>query len=110
MEFDFSRFFTAVSINILNFHNIWNEFNNFHDSIDFVNFDEIDNLLLEEFDKPSITLFSKLWILIKVFFHLSCKHVNQMLRSSIRYWNLNHSVFIIDNIDNPVNSGSGDTL
>jgi len=57
MELNFSRFFAAKCINILNLDNLWNIFNNVYNSINLINFNTVDNLLLEKFGKPLIYLF-----------------------------------------------------
>lgn len=56
MEFDFSRFFTAVSIYVFDFNNLRSVFNNFNKSVYFINFDKIDYLLLEEFSDSFVDL------------------------------------------------------
>jgi hypothetical protein len=42
MEFNSSRFFTAISIDIFNFNNLWNVLNNFNKSINLVNLNDVN--------------------------------------------------------------------
>lgn len=102
MEFDFSRFFTAVCVDVLNLDHIRDKLDNFYNSVNFIDFDQINDFLLEEFDQSSIALFSELGILVEVFLHLHCEHVNQVFGSRIGNWNLYNSVFEADDIDDSV--------
>jgi len=54
MEFYSSWFFTAVSINVLNFYNLWNILYNFNKPVNLVNLNDVDKLLLEEFCESNI--------------------------------------------------------
>ena len=48
MELNFSWFFTAVRVNILNFYYLGSVLYNFNKSVNLIYFDEINDLLLEE--------------------------------------------------------------
>lgn len=54
MEFYSSWFFTAVSINVLNFYNLWNILYNFNKPVNLVNLNDVDKFLLEEFCESNI--------------------------------------------------------
>ena len=50
MEFNSSGSFTAIRINIFYSNSLRNKFNNLDKSVELIDFDNIDKLLLEEFN------------------------------------------------------------
>lgn len=70
MELNSSRFFTAVSVDILNFDNLGHVLDNLDKAVDLIDLNDIDELLLEEFCKPDIHFIKEFWILAAEFLHL----------------------------------------
>ena len=63
MEFNFSRLFAGISINIFDLNDLWYILDNLNQSVNLVNFNEIDNLLLEEFNQLAVHFSLKFRIL-----------------------------------------------
>lgn len=106
MEFNFSRFFTAVSIDVFDSVNIRDVFDDRDNSFKVISFNKVNDFLSKEFRKSFITLFSEFRIFIKVFLHLFGKQVNQMFGSSILNRNLNYFFFVVNHVGNTVDDGN----
>lgn len=81
MEFYSLGFLTGISVNVFNFDYFRNILNNANNSLKLINFYDVDQLLLEEFVKTGVTLFSEFGIFFEIFLHLDSQHMNQMLGS-----------------------------
>lgn len=104
MEFDSSRFITAVCVDIFNSIEFRDVFDNRDNSFEIVSFNEVNDFLAEEFSKSCITFFSKFRIFLEVFSHLDGEEMNQMLSSGILDWHLDDFLSVVNNISNSINN------
>lgn len=104
MEFNSSRFITAVCIDILNSVEFRYIFNYRDNSFEVISFNKVNDFLAEEFSESSIAFFSKFGIFLEVFSHLNGQKVNQMLSSCILNWHLNNFFSVVNEVCNSVHN------
>jgi hypothetical protein len=76
MEFNSSRFITAVCIDILDSVEFRNIFDDRYNSFEIVGFNKVYDFLAEKFSESTIAFFSEFGIFLEVFSHLNGKEVN----------------------------------
>ena len=103
MEFNSSRFITAVGINVFNSVEFRNVFDNGNNPLEVISFNKVNDLLREELSQSSIAFLSKFRIFLKVFSHLNSKQMNQVLSSGILNWHFNNLFFVVNDVGNSIN-------
>ena len=104
MEFYFLGFLTGISVDVFYLNYFGNVFDDAYYSFELVDFDDIDQLLLEEFVKTGIALFSEFGILFEVFLHLNGQHMNKVLSSGVLNWDFNDLFSVVGHLDDTVNN------
>lgn len=94
MEFNSSGFWARVSINVFYSNSLRYELNDLNDSVELINFNNIDQFLLEEFNKLSIDLRSNLGILKWEGSEVGGEEMNEVFGSGILDGNLNSLVAV----------------
>ena len=103
MELYSSRFITAIGVDVLNSVELRHIFDDWDNSLEIISFNEIDDLLGEKFSESSIAFFSQFWVFLKVFSHLDCQKVDQVLSPGILYWHFNYLFFVVNHISDTLN-------